>query len=118
MILVLATAAALLVMDGDTFSFAGERIRIANIDAPEIRGARCDAERRLGEVARRRLAELLAEGAFEILRGDPQTGRKTDRYGRTLAAVTVDGQDVGTLLIEEGFARPWRGRREPWCGSP
>ena len=27
-----------------------------------------------------------------------------DRYGRTLAYVTVDGQEVNTLMLERGFA--------------
>lgn len=30
--------------DGDTFKCDGERVRIANIDAPEIFHARCDEE--------------------------------------------------------------------------
>ncbi len=38
-----------------------------------------------------------------------------DRYGRTLATVSVDGQDVGEILIAEGLARPWTGHRQPWC---
>jgi len=115
MMILAAAAVALLVTDGDTFSLDGEKIRIANIDAPEIHRAQCDAERRLGLVARRRLAQLLEGGAFEILRGDPETGRKIDRYGRTLATIRRGGRDVGEILIEDGLARPWAGRRQPWC---
>ncbi len=113
--LILAAALSLLVMDGDTFSIDGERIRIANIDAPEISQAKCDAERRLGTLARKRLGELLQKGTVEILRGDPTTGRKVDRHGRTLAVVRVNGQDVGEVLIGELLARPWTGKRRPWC---
>jgi endonuclease YncB( thermonuclease family) len=40
-----------------------------------------------------------------------------DRYGRTLARVLVDGEDVGCLLIKERYARHWTGRREDWCAS-
>ncbi len=39
----------------------------------------------------------------------------TDRYGRTLAAIRVEGHDVGDILVSEGLARTWAGRREPWC---
>jgi endonuclease YncB( thermonuclease family) len=42
------SAAALRAIDGDTVEVDGETIRILNIDAPEIRHAQCDAERRLG----------------------------------------------------------------------
>ncbi|WP_024897690.1 thermonuclease family protein [Brucella rhizosphaerae] len=102
-------------VDGDTFDIGNERVRIANIDAPETKSAKCDAERRLGEVAKRRLQELLSSPGFEMERGDPKSGRMKDRYGRTLATAHVDGIDVGSILINEGIARPWRGKREPWC---
>ncbi len=103
------------VIDGDTIIVEREHIRIANIDAPEIGHPKCDAERRLGLVAKRRLAALMASGEIEISRGDPVNGRKKDRYGRTLATIYVDGIDVGETLVGEELARPWRGRREPWC---
>lgn len=102
-------------VDGDTFDIGMERVRIANIDAPETKSAKCDAERRLGEVAKRRLQQLLSSPGFEIERGDPKSGRMKDRYGRTLATIYVDRADVGVILIDEELARPWRGKREPWC---
>ncbi len=42
---------------------------------------------------------------------------RTDRYGRTLARMEVDGQDLGVTLVNRNLARPWRGRREPWCDT-
>lgn len=95
------------VVDGDTFWSAGEKIRIADIDAPEIEG-KCPWERDQAQRAKRRLLALLNRG-FQINR----TG--TDRYGRTLAIVTVNGHSVGDTLVSEGLARTWIGRREPWC---
>lgn len=91
-----------------------ETIRIANIDAPEIRHAKCDAERRLGRVERATPQQFLSRGTIAIARGDPESGRKTDRYGRTLADISVDARDVGELLIEREMARPWTGKRRPW----
>ena len=61
------------------------------------------------EDAKQRLAELLDGGRIEIVR------QGADRYGRTLAAIRVDGVDVGDQLVREGLARTWAGRREPWC---
>lgn len=105
----LLAAAALTVLasaiDGDTVTIRGETIRIANIDAPEIGQAKCDAEHRLAMVAKRRLQDLLSSGRIEVHVGGPESGRKVDRYNRTLATITVDGQDVGDILVAEGLAR-------------
>lgn len=106
-------SAAVRTIDGDTIEIDGETIRILNIDTPEIRHAQCDAERRLGEVAKNRVRQLLASGAIGIRRGDG--GRMTDKYGRTLAVVDVNGVDIGEQLIAEGLARPWTGKRRTWC---
>lgn len=95
------------VVDGDTFWLAGEKVRIANIDTPEIHG-QCDRERDLARQARERLAALM-DGTIALHR----QGR--DRYGRVLARVTAQGRDVGAVLIAEGLAREWKGRRLPWC---
>jgi micrococcal nuclease len=103
------------VIDGDTITVGHERIRIANIDAPEIGHPKCDAERRLGLIAKRRLSELLASGDPVIKRGDPETGRTKDRYGRTLATISVNGIDLGQALVSEMLARPWKGKRRGWC---
>jgi endonuclease YncB( thermonuclease family) len=45
-----------------------------------------------------------------------QQGRDRDRYGRLLRTVHRDGRSLGDRLVEEGLARPWRGRSEYWCG--
>ena len=38
-------------------------------------------------------------------------------YDRTVAAVTIDGRDLATLLVDDGVARWWpRGAPKPdWC---
>jgi micrococcal nuclease len=99
------------VVDGDTFWLKGEKIRLADVDAPESGGG-CLEERRTAAEAAGRLAELLDEGAFEVVR----TGR--DIYGRTLAVVTIDGDSVGSILVQEHMARPWQGHKENWCEPP
>lgn len=101
------------VIDGDTFVLAGgERVRVLNIDTPEMPPkARCAAEAQLAQAAKARLEDLIGGRAVE-LRAE---GRDRDGYGRLLRRVEVQGQDVGAALVAEGLARPWRGRREPWC---
>lgn len=101
------------VTDGDTFRLtSGERIRIANIDAPEIhaRQAKCRLEVERGEAASRRARSLLDGKVVTFER----VGRS---YNRTVARVRVDGRDLGEALIATGAARPWlRHRPKPdWC---
>jgi micrococcal nuclease len=90
-------------------------IRIASIDAPETRHAQCAAEKQLGKAATAMLRKLLSKGRVTVARGDPKSGRMIDKYGRTLGTVYIDGHDAGVLLIGAGLARPWRGKRWPWC---
>lgn len=103
------------VIDGDTIedSTSGVIYRFANIDAPETGdGARCVNEAQRGELAR--LAVIAS-----IARAKAVTVRRTwrhDIYRRRVAFVYADGVDIGALLISKGFARPWRGQREKWCG--
>lgn len=99
------------VVDGDTFWFAGEKYRIADIDTPETHPARCAEEAALGKAATGRLHDWLNDGAFSL----ESAGRDTDRYGRKLRIVTRGGTSVGSVLVNEGLARPWEGARRPWC---
>ena len=50
------------VVDGDTFWMQGSKIRIADIDTPEISDPKCQSEYDLGMKAQGRLRELLNEG--------------------------------------------------------
>ena len=99
------------VIDGDTFYLGNEPIRIADIDAPETHPSRCAREAELGERATRRLQELLNSGRLTIRPYE----RDTDKYGRKLRILERNGRSFGDVLIAEGLARPWEGRRQPWC---
>jgi endonuclease YncB( thermonuclease family) len=115
---VLAACPNPIVHDGDTIRCGIERVRLVNIDAPELKGSeRCSAASRrrltgsrnpawcdsaLGERSRDALAALVARGQTSIA----PVGR--DRYGRLLARVMVNGRDAGAYLIGQGLARPWR----------
>jgi endonuclease YncB( thermonuclease family) len=101
------------VIDGDTFWYGGEKIRIADIDAPETHPPRCDFEARLGAKATQRLLQLLNEAPFVLRTQD----RDEDRYGRKLRIVVSGGRSVGGILVSEGLAREWTGHREPWCSA-
>lgn len=99
------------VVDGDTFWFAGTKVRLADIDAPELSPPRCEAERIKGEAAQQRLRDLLNAGSFSLITG----ARDTDQYGRSLRTVTRQGRSIGEMLVAEGLVRRWEGPRRSWC---
>jgi micrococcal nuclease len=100
------------VIDGDTVVFQGVHIRMVDYDAPEILTPKCKSEEALGQKAKLRLSGLLGAGTVRIVASGK---RDEDRYGRKLRLVTVNGRPVGDILIEEGLAWPWEGRRHDWC---
>lgn len=102
------------VYDGDTVELLcgpeNRRARLQGFDTPETRRPRCAAEAALGKRATARLRTLVKAGRVEIF----PLGR--DRYGRDLVRLTVEGRDVGEVLIAEGLARAYRGgARGGWC---
>lgn len=99
------------VVDGDTIWLSGQKIRVADIDAPETHPARCAEEQALGDQATVRLQQLLNHGAVSLRAID----RDEDRYGRKLRIVLVNGTSVGDTLVGEGLARWYAGGRRPWC---
>lgn len=105
-----ATLETAIAVDGDTLRIGGERVRILGLDAPEMH-ARCLAESRMAWAAFLRMDDLVRDGVTVERRG-------LDRYQRTLAVVRDSrGRDVATVMIREGLARPYDGRRrQGWCG--
>lgn len=99
------------VVDGDTFWLNGEKIRSMGFDTPEPQTNLCggEAEKRLADQASQRFMELLNTTEVTLER------RGSDRYGRTLAIVRVNGTPVGDLLIAERLARRYPDGAEFWC---
>ena len=87
------------IADGDTLTArCGEpgayqqvKVRIAGIDAPEKAQA-------FGQRSREALADLCHRETATI------TAKTTDRYGRTVAEVQCQGQDVGSAQVATGLA--------------
>jgi endonuclease YncB( thermonuclease family) len=78
-------------IDGDTFAYGSQRIRVQGLNAPELADPG-------GFEASQRLASLLREGPVRIV------PKATDRYGRTVAQVFVNDRDVASVLKGEGYA--------------
>jgi endonuclease YncB( thermonuclease family) len=75
------------------------RLRIDGIDAPEI----CQPG---GQTARALLAQRVLHHRVSI------TTRRHDFYGRDLAQVWLDGDDVGARMVRSGQAWSYRWRRD------
>ena len=98
-------------VDGDTLWITGQKVRVADIDAPETHDYRCPEEKALGDRATQRLLELVNSGSVTM-----QTiERDEDVYGRKLRIVMVNGTSVGDTLVSEGLVRPYEGGRKSWC---
>lgn len=100
------------VVDGDTLWHSGVKVRIADIDTPEVSEPKCASEKALGERATARLIELINAGPFELRAWQ---GRDEDKYGRKLRVLVRNGMSIGDVLVSEGLAHTWSGRKEPWC---
>ena len=83
------------VVDGDTLDVDGITVRVQGIDTPE-RG-QCGYRE-----AKDRVAELVSGRRVLVANGG---GDVTDRYDRQIAYILWEGQDLGTILIQEGLAR-------------
>lgn len=97
------------IQDGDSWIINGVRMRASAYDAPEW-----DQVCHRGEPLRRYRCGLAATDALRSLIGgrpldcDPvvqdETGRVTDRYGRTIVKCRVGDTDIGAHMVADGYA--------------
>ena len=103
-------ATCIRVVDGDTVDLSvdlgfnihmAHRFRLRGIDTPEIFGvSKESAEFERGQASKVRMQELLMGKDLEL-----KTEKdRTDKYGRYLTTIMVDGVDVGQTLLDEGLA--------------
>ena len=109
--------------DGDSGRINGMKFRLANVDAPETGGvgarggAKCEAERVLGYIAKEYMVDLTRMEPLEIT-----AKYGADRYDREVIDLAVDGLDVAQAGVDAGKLAPWphKGRRAlaqkpDWC---
>lgn len=101
------------VVDGDTIWYQGTKIRVADINAPEVSTPGCARETMLGERATERLTDLLNAGDFALVR--PAGTPDRDKYDRALRELHRNGESIGAVLVDEGLAEEWGGARIDWC---
>jgi micrococcal nuclease len=102
------------IVDGDTLDLAdGRRIRLVQIDTPELRGSECYAEE-----ASAHLSNLVPPGTAVRIEIDPNLD-EVDRYGRQLGYVFKASENVNVTLVREGAASVWfyGGRRGKYAAD-
>jgi micrococcal nuclease len=119
------------VTDGDTVQLFGANTgtRLVGFNTPETYEPRCNQELALGRQATGRLKDLVKAANQVELRlvacaCSPGThGTSECNFGRSCGVLTVDGRDVGDMLIAEGLAVRFQCGRtscpplpRPWCG--
>jgi micrococcal nuclease len=88
--------------DGDTLDVrSGDRIRLLQIDAPELGEGECYAREALRELER-----LAPRGTVIELESDSRLD-ETDRYGRLLRYVHAAAANVNVELVRRGAAAPY-----------
>lgn len=86
------------VVDGDTVDLdTGVRIRYLLVDTPESTNGATDC---FGQNAKQFNSDLVLDKEVELV----YDVEREDRFGRTLAYVSVGDQEVNTLLVERGYA--------------
>lgn len=90
------------VADGDTLTISGTRIRLIDIDAPELDQTCLDAQGRDWPCGRQASAQLRSHIRGRDLKCQP---RSIDKFGRTLATCSLpDGTDVNAWMVQQGWA--------------
>ena len=87
--------------DGDTITTSsGEKIRLLQIDTPELSPAEC-----YGEQAQKLLSTLIGKSSI-TLESDPVSDNK-DQFGRSLRYVKVGKININLKLVQMGAATPY-----------
>ena len=102
--------------DGDTcyiyIDNRKEKIRLLELDTPEISKPKCEKEYLRGIEARDFINQLIEDANSIII----ETDYSKDYFGRTLAYLIVDGVDVSNLIIEQGMGVKYqKGEKNDWC---
>jgi endonuclease YncB( thermonuclease family) len=90
------------VVDGDTLAISGVRIRLLDIDAPELDQTCTDNMGRDWPCGRQASSQLRAHVRGHDLTCQP---RSRDKYGRTLATCSLpDKTDINAWMVQQGWA--------------
>lgn len=88
------------VKDGDSFTLNGEEIRLWGIDAPEFdqQCTKGQAPYSCGQVSKRALERFIGSKTVICKK------KYTDRYARSISQCSVEGSDLGAMMVQHGHA--------------
>ena len=96
---------SLKIIDGDTIILNSEKIRFYGIDTPEKK-QKCKDKSGLsypcGLVATNELKKIIISGKLFCKK------RTTDRYRRSISTCYVNGVDISSLMVKNGWALAYR----------
>ena len=88
------------------------KIRLLELDTPEISKPKCEAELELGLEARDYLNNLIANASSVEIKTDYEK----DYFGRTLAYLIIDGEDASAKIRSNNLGVVYeRGNKKDWC---
>ena len=88
------------------------KIRLLELDTPEISKPKCEAELELGLEARDYLNNLIANASLVEIK----TEYEKDYFGRTLAHLIIDGEDASAKIRNNDLGVIYeRGNKQDWC---
>ena len=102
--------------DGDTcyvtVDGANTKIRLLELDTPEISKPKCEAELKLGLTARDYLNNLITKASTVEFK----TVYEEDYFGRILSYLIIDGEDVSAKIVENNLGVVYnRNNKKDWC---
>ena len=102
--------------DGDTcyitMNGMKKKIRLLELDTPEISKPKCNAELELGIKARDYLNDLIANASTIEFK----TEYLEDYFGRVLSHLIIDGEDASSKIIENQLGVVYnRIQKYDWC---
>ena len=102
--------------DGDTcyvtINSKNEKIRLLELDTPEISKPKCDAELELGLEARDYLNNLITNATTIEF----ETDYTKDYFGRILSFLIIDGEDVSAKIVSNNLGVVYdKNGKKDWC---
>lgn len=102
--------------DGDTcyvtYKGKNDKVRLLELDTPEISNPKCEQEYALGIDARNFVNNLISEGVSIKFK----TEYNRDFFGRILSYIIVDGENVSKKMVSNGLGVIYdRSNKKDWC---
>ena len=102
--------------DGDTcyVTFQGkkDKVRLLDLDTPEISNPKCEKEYILAIEAREYINQLISEGK----KIEFETEYNRDFFGRILSYIIVDGENVSKLMVSHSLGVLYdKNNKKDWC---